>query len=104
MLALDPPILDVIGLTWHSTGVVSGARDVLAADGDQVRGWLNPLGSARWDSISMCSPHHLRPARAGRRLRLTGKHGLGPDAAGEIRVQMGRRNQLEQSANIPSRL
>jgi hypothetical protein len=30
--------------------------------------------------------------------------GLGPDAAGEIRVQMGRRNQLEQSANIPSRL
>jgi hypothetical protein len=31
VLALDPPILGVISLTRHSTGVASGARDVLAA-------------------------------------------------------------------------
>ena len=53
------------------------ARRASGGDNDQVRGWLNPLGSAQWDSISMCSPHHLRPARAGRRLRLTGKHTTG---------------------------
>jgi len=30
--------------------------------------------------------------------------GPGPDAVGEIRVQVGPRSQLEQPTNIPSRL
>jgi hypothetical protein len=53
------------------------ARRASGGAGGQVCGWWNPLGSARWDPISMWSPHHLRPARAGRRLRLTGKHTTG---------------------------
>ena len=43
------------------------------------------------NSISMCSPHLLRPVRAGGGLRRAGKahDGRGPDAASEIRVQAG---------------
>ena len=37
----------------------------------------SPCEKCEWNSISMCSPHHLRPARAGRRLYLAGKHTTG---------------------------
>ena len=54
-------------------------------------------GVAEWNSISMCSPHNLRPARTGGGyVCRKAPDGRGPDAAGEIRMQVGLGNQLEQ--------
>jgi hypothetical protein len=73
------------------------ARRASGGDGDQVCGWLNPLGSARW-TRSPCALHTIcnRPAQAGGYVLPESTRRAGPDAAGEIRVQVGRRNQLGQ--------
>jgi hypothetical protein len=80
------------------------ARRASGGDGGQVCGWLNPPGSARWDSISMCSPRHLQPARAGRRLRLTGKHTTGWAGCGRRDSGAGGAEPARAAANRPSRL
>ena len=81
------------------------ARRASGGDGDQVCGWLNPLGSARW-TRSPCALHTTcnQPAQAGGYVLPESTRRAGPDAAGEIRMQAGRRNQLGQPANRPGRL
>jgi len=66
------------------------ARRASGGDGDQVCGWLNPLGSARW-TRSPCALHTIcnRPAQAGGYVLPESTRRAGPDAAGEIRCRRG---------------
>ena len=62
-------------------------------------------GVAEWNSISMCSPHHLRPAPHWRRLPIARKH---PTGGGRMRLarfgcRWGWGTSLSKPASTPSR-